>query len=77
MAIKVQDTIVIGNDRSVNNAVTVYQESIAGAVFWGNANTIAVNTTLGNTHNHMSIGPLTINNGVTVTVSAGTEWVVV
>ena len=38
---------------------------------------ITSNTTLSANHNYMSIGPVQINSGVTVTVPSGTTWVVV
>jgi hypothetical protein len=42
-----------------------------------NANTIAANYTIPATSNAMSAGPITVNTGVTVTVSTGSTWVVV
>ena len=42
-----------------------------------NANTIAENYTIAATNNGMSAGPITINSGITVTVSSGSTWVVV
>lgn len=38
---------------------------------------ITANTTLDANQNYMSIGPVQINSGVTVTVPTGTTWVVV
>lgn len=38
---------------------------------------ITSNTTLDANQNYMSIGPVQINSGVTVTVPSGTTWVVV
>ncbi len=38
---------------------------------------ITSNTTLSANQNYMSIGPVQINSGVTVTVPSGTTWVVV
>lgn len=77
MAVKISGTTVIDDGREIKNAFTVYQSNANGAVFWGNFNTISANTTLANTHNHMSIGPLTVNSGVEVTVNAGATWVIV
>lgn len=42
-----------------------------------NANTVAANYTIAATNNGMSAGPVTVNNGITVTVSSGSTWVVV
>jgi hypothetical protein len=38
---------------------------------------ITQNYTVNTTYNEMSIGPITINNGVTVTVNSGATWTVV
>ena len=40
------------------------------------ANTIASNYTIGNNNNAISAGPITINNGVSVTVPSGSTWVI-
>jgi len=49
----------------------------AGTPFWENQKVIAANRTLDATVNTMSIGPVTINDGVSVTVPDGGSWVVV
>jgi hypothetical protein len=46
-------------------------------VFYYNTKTITANTTIGNTTNAMSVGPITIADEVVVTVSDGGEWVIV
>jgi len=38
---------------------------------------ITSSTTLSANQNYMSIGPVQINSGVTVTVPSGTTWVIV
>lgn len=45
-----------------------------GACINGNDNTVTVNTTLDTTKNWTCQGPITINNGVTVTVNTGAFW---
>ena len=45
--------------------------------FFRNTTTIASNYTVTTTYNEMSIGPITINNGITVTVNSGATWTVV
>jgi hypothetical protein len=40
------------------------------------ANTIASNYTIGNNNNAISAGPITINNGIAVTVPSGSTWVI-
>lgn len=42
-----------------------------------NVNAIASNYTVTTTYNEMSVGPITINTGVTVTINSGARWVVV
>jgi hypothetical protein len=42
-----------------------------------NSTTIASNYTITATYNEMSIGPITINSGVTVTVDTNANWVIV
>lgn len=40
-------------------------------------NTIDSDTTIGNNNNALSVGPLTIATGVTVTVQDGSVWAVI
>lgn len=46
------------------------------APFFLNANTVAANYTVPANYNAQSAGPITINTGVTVTVSTGSNWVI-
>ena len=50
-------------------------------IFWENGQTVTTNYTLGDTFgaaaNAMSAGPITINNGVTVTINSGETWTIV
>jgi len=41
-----------------------------------NNNTVTVSSTLASGQNAMSVGPITINSGITVTISSGQRWVV-
>ena len=59
-------------------------DSAAGAtgagsdkIFWENGQTVTQNYTITNNYNAMSAGPITINNGVTVTVGDGETWTIV
>ena len=49
----------------------------ANAVFWENEQTVTHDYTIGNNKNAGSFGPITINNGVTVTVGSGENWTIV
>ena len=48
-----------------------------GGVFIESEQQVQANTTLVNGTNYMSIGPITINSGITVTVNSGSVWTVV
>jgi hypothetical protein len=58
---------------------TAGQEIYAGAdgSIYLNAITIARDSTIPVNYNGMSAGPITVNSGITVTVSSGSTWVVV
>ena len=45
--------------------------------FISTANTVSSNYSLTAGYNYMSVGPITVNSGVTVTVPTGVTWVVV
>lgn len=45
--------------------------------FYYNDRTITSNTTIGSTENAMSVGPIVIDTGVTVTVDTGGNWSIV
>lgn len=46
-------------------------------VFYLNEQTVDTNYTVPSGHNALSSGPVTISNGVTVTVTSGSSWSVV
>ena len=48
-----------------------------GGVFIESEQQVQANTTLVNGTNYMSIGPITINSGITVTVNSGATWTLV
>jgi hypothetical protein len=59
-------------------------EAAAGAagggsdkIFWENGQSVTTNYTITNNMNAGSFGPITINNGVTVTVGSGENWTIV
>jgi hypothetical protein len=45
--------------------------------FFRNPPTISANYTVTTAYNEMSIGPITINSGVTVIVDSGATWTIV
>ena len=46
-------------------------------IFWENGQTITTNYTISNNKNAMSAGPITINNGIAVTIGTGENWTIV
>ena len=40
-------------------------------------NVIAANYSISSTYNAVTAGPITINNGISVTVPSGSTWVIV
>ena len=44
---------------------------------FSNSTTIASNFTTVSGYNYMSAGPITINTGITVTITSGTVWTVI
>jgi hypothetical protein len=48
--------------------------SVAGLI--ANATTIVTSWTIPSGYSAMTVGPITINSGVTVTVASGQRWVV-
>ena len=47
------------------------------AIFYENGQNVTTDYTITNGKNAMSAGPITVDNGVTVTVGAGETWTVV
>jgi hypothetical protein len=45
-------------------------------VFYENTRTVTTNYTLSSSNNAHSVGPITINSGITVTIPSGARWVV-
>ena len=46
-------------------------------IFWENEQTVTANYTIANNYNAGSFGPITINNGISVTIGAGEVWTIV
>jgi len=44
---------------------------------WENANTISADYTVTTNYNAMSVGPITVASGVTVTIPSGSTWVII
>lgn len=65
-------TATVNGDFATGGRVT-----LTGQPFFRNLPTIANNYTVTTTYNELSIGPITINTGITVTVDSGATWTVV
>jgi len=59
------------------NNITVVSTAGLQSQFINSPRTISANTTVGANTNSMSAGPITIADGVTVTVASGGEWSIV
>ncbi len=46
-------------------------------IFWENSQTVTQNYTVTNNKNAMTVGPVTVAAGVSVTVPAGSTWTVI
>ena len=66
-------TISGGTSGSTNFSGDV---NLTAVPFFNNAQTVAANYTVPSGYNSHSAGPITINTGVTVTVSTGSTWVI-
>jgi hypothetical protein len=51
--------------------------SVTTVPFLNMTPTIASNYTVTTTYNSLSVGPVTINSGITVTVNSGATWTIV
>lgn len=51
--------------------------TLNGIGFYENSNTIDTNYTLATNTNAVTAGPITVNNGITVTISNGSTWTIV
>ena len=71
-------TFMIGGVGDSNEKVRILQDEFRNSTqFYSNKTDIASNKTITTSYNHMSIGNMTINSGVTVTVNSGARWVIV
>lgn len=90
MAIKISNTTVINDSRgleNITNLKTVNGNSLLGTgdisagasanVFWENNATLSANYTISTNKNAGSFGPITIADGVTVTIPDGSVWSIV
>jgi hypothetical protein len=60
----------------VENNVTVAGNVVAGNGIFVNATTVSANYTIASGYNGISVGPMTVASGVTVTVTSGQIWTI-
>ena len=67
-----------GKYLSTNGTIASWQDTGASAagVIWENSLVVSSNYTLTTSKNGFSVGPITINSGVVVTIPSGQRWVV-
>lgn len=77
-------SIDIVNDRiGIGSAIPTSKLDVSGQItlstspFVRNIPTISSNYTVTSTYNEMSVGPITVGAGVTVTVNSGATWTIV
>ena len=75
MSFKVSSTQVVDGNRNIVNVGYVQQDG--GTPFWLNPKTVSASFTVPNTHNALSIGPITVGDGISVTVSSGAVWTII
>ena len=62
---------------TVGGLISTSQVTITQTPFFRNPPTISADYNVTTTYNEMSIGPVAINAGVTVTVNSGATWTVI
>jgi len=66
-----------GTDIAWGEVAAGAQGAGSDKIFWENGQTVTQNYTITNNQNAMSAGPITINNGVSVTIGDGETWTIV
>ena len=70
-------TVSLNNSGQVLVGITTVESLIATSAFLANSQTVTKDYTVSSTTNALSAGPITVNNGVTVIVQDGGNWVIV
>ena len=70
---------VNGTTQSVisSNLITHNEGVLESIMFRVNTKNVTSNITISNTYNYMSVGPIAISNGVTVTIANDAFWTIV
>ena len=70
---------IAGNTQTVisANLITHNESVLESIMFRVNTKNVTSNITISNTYNYMSVGPIAISNGVTVTIANNAYWTIV
>lgn len=60
-----------------SNLVSHNEGVLENVMYRVNSPNVTSNIVISNTYNYMSVGPITINSGITVNVANGARWVIV
>lgn len=71
------DRIGVGTEVPASKLDVFGEITLSRSPFVRNIPTITSNYTVTTTYNEMSVGPITIGTGVTVTVNSGATWSIV
>ncbi len=78
MAISISGSGAITGDASFSGNISATgTHTLTTVPNYRNTPNIAGNYTVNTTYNELSVGPITINDGVTVEISNGANWVIV
>jgi len=69
-------TLDVNGDITGGQLLASGQLTLTGLPYLRNAKTIATSYTIQSTYNEASIGPITINSGVTVIIASGGTWTI-
>jgi hypothetical protein len=74
----VQITIGGTTQTTISSNLVSHNEGVLENVMYRvNSPNVTSNIVISNTYNYMSVGPITINSGITVNVANGARWVIV
>jgi hypothetical protein len=74
----ISGVLTVSNGLTVNNGfVSGAPVTLTGQPFFRNQPFISTDYSIGTSFNEMSIGPITVNSGVTVTVQSGAVWTII
>lgn len=63
---------IVSGVTTADGPITLVQQP-----FYQNVQNVSINFTIESSYNSMSVGPIGINTGITVTISPGATWVIV